>query len=252
MFFLSKVFTYTFLSPGLFVFLTLLALVAILKDYRRISIYLVFISCLTLYMLSIRPVHNKIIYPLETKYPALTTANVDVLIVLGGGVRHNTLDNPRKAAPSDSSLQRVYFAYRLYHQKEVPIIVCGGAPLGQATGESTVMAEALINMGVSADKIHQENSSRNTKENLLNIQNYLRQQGYKNPGIITSAAHMPRSMRTAAQLGIKATALPCDFRYEGNKYYFYDIFPDASYLRSNFISIKEYIGLLYYQKLLLK
>ena len=251
MFFLSKVCTYTFLSPGLFVFLIILVLVSALARRRRDCIFLLVFSGLLLYLLSIRPVRDILVYQLETQYPYTTQAKADVLVVLGGDVRHNTLDNPRRAVPTDSTLQRLHFAYRLYRQKGLPIIVCGGTPLGRNTKESAVMAATLVQLGVPGAKIYQEDCSRNTRENLQNIRAYLQKKGYKKPGIITSAMHMPRAMRTASGLGIKAVALPCDYHYEGARYHFYDIFPDTNYLRENFIALKEYIGTAYYQTILL-
>ncbi|MDR2431125.1 MAG: YdcF family protein [Candidatus Margulisbacteria bacterium] len=252
MFWLAKIFTYTFLSPGLFLALLILALIAIFRDYRRGSIFLVTLAVCSIYLLSFKPARDIIIYPLENRYRSNPAAEIDALIVLGGGLRHNTRDAPGGAAPSDSTLRRLHHAYRIYRQKNISIIVCGGAPLGRAVNEGAVMARTLEQLGVPSVKIHQENLSRNTKENLLNVKTYLQKQGYRRPGIVTSAAHIPRAMRTAASFGINAVPLACDYKYESGGYRWHDIFPDSSYLRDSFLGLKEYIGLLYYQKLLLK
>ncbi|MDR1996806.1 MAG: YdcF family protein [Candidatus Margulisbacteria bacterium] len=252
MFILAKIFTFTLLSPGLFLALLLLLLAAIIADCRRTSIFLVVLSCCTIYALSSKPVRDLLIYPLEASYRQTPNPDIDALIVLGGGVRHNTLDKPGQAVVSDATLQRLYHAYKIYRQKGTPIIVCGGSPLGRQPDESSVMAAALVNLGVPRGKIHQEKLSRNTKENLLNAKIYLQKYGYQKPGLVTSAAHMPRAMQTAAGLGIKAAPLPCDYKYGGRQYFWQDFFPDTGYLSESFAALKEYTGLVYYRQILVR
>ena len=250
MFLLSKIFTYSFLSPGLFLLLGLLVLAALISGRRRSAFFLIVLTCCTIYFLSVKPVRDKIIQPLETAYDYAAAPKVDALIVLGGGVRHDTLDKPGQAAPTDSALQRLYYTAQLYHRYKLPIVVCGGEPHGRPTAESIVMAEVLHDLQVPAGKIYQENRSRNTKENLQNSKNYLQKQGYKKIGLVTSAMHMPRAMHTATSLGLTVIPLPCDYKHS-RIYYWYDFFPNTNCLQDSFSGIKEYIGLIYYRVFLL-
>ncbi|GBR72289.1 protein DUF218 [Candidatus Termititenax spirochaetophilus] len=240
MFLLGKIFTWSILSPGVFLIILLLLITAIISDRRRISIFFLVLVCCSMYFLSVKPGRDKIIQPLETKYKQPQKPNVDVLIVLGGGVS-------KSGAPEDATLQRLYYAYQIYKQNPVPLIVCGGDPLGSGIRESAVMSRVLESWGVPQDKIYQENQSRNTAENLRNARTYLQKYKFKKPGLVTSAMHLPRAVQIAKSLGITSVPLPCAFKYEGELYQWYDVFPNAGYLQDSFSGLKEYTGQFYYR-----
>ncbi|GBR75960.1 protein DUF218 [Candidatus Termititenax persephonae] len=243
MFLLGKIFTWTLLSPALFMLLLFLALGAALQNRRRTCVFLLILSSTLIYFLSAKPGRDLIIQPLETRYPpsqyAKSSSSLDVLIVLGGGVS-------RDGRPSHSSLQRLYAAHQIYKKKPLPIIVCGGDPLGNGVNESTVMAAILQSWGVPTQKIILEKQSRNTQENLKYAKIYLQKYKFQKPGLVTSAAHLPRAMQMARDLQIPAVPLPGDQRYEGAVYYWQDIFPNTRYLVESFAGLKEYFGLAYY------
>ncbi|MDR1453545.1 MAG: YdcF family protein [Candidatus Margulisbacteria bacterium] len=242
MFILGKIFTWSLLSPGLFLLLLLLGLAAALSNKRRACVFLLILSCAAIYFLSVKPGRDRIIVPLETKYPRAPEPQIDALIVLGGGV------SPRGEL-SDASLQRLHAAYRIYRQKPVPLIVCGGDPLGDGVKESAVLAAALADWQVPPAKIIQEDQSRNTQENLENAKKYLQKYKLQKPGLLTSAAHLPRAMLIAESLGLQPRPLPCDFSYDGEPYRWYDIFPNADCLKDSFAGLKEYAGIFYYRVL---
>lgn len=242
MFILGKIFTWSLLSPGLFLLLLFLVFAAALSNKRRACIFLLILSCAAVYFLSVKPGRDRIIAPLETRYPRAPQPKIDALIVLGGGVSPH-------GEPGDASLQRLYAAYKIYQKKPVPIIVCGGDPLDSGVRESAVLAAVLESWRVPRSKIIQEDQSRNTQENLENAQKYLRKYKLQKPGLVTSALHLPRAMLIAESLGLKPQPLPCDFSYDGLLYQWPDIFPNTDYLKDSFAGLKEYFGIFYYRVL---
>lgn len=218
------------------------ALAAALSNKRRACIFLLILSCAIIYFLSVKPGRDMIVAPLETRYSRTPNPQIDALIVLGGGV------SPRGEL-GDASLQRLYAAHKIYQKKPVPIIVCGGDPLGAGVKESAALAAALMSWQVPRSKIIQEDQSRNTQENLENAKKYLQKYKLQNPGLLTSAAHLPRAMLIAESLGLQPQPLPCDFSCDGEPYQWYDIFPNADCLRDSFAGLKEYTGILYYRVL---
>jgi uncharacterized SAM-binding protein YcdF (DUF218 family) len=248
MFLISKLSTYIFLGPMLFLLLLGWALYELRrKEYSKVKVLLSVIGIL-FYLLSTKIGANAIVRPLEDRYPArpLSSIHGNYIVILGGGVLTNVPDRNGSAVLSDASLWRVYAGYRLYRVLPRKIIVCGGTPLRNGFPEATVMADTLRDFGVSRRDIIVETESRNTFENVCNIQKYLKQASSE-IALITSAMHMPRSVKVFKKYGITVVPVPCDYRADRDIYRWYDLFPQFHYLTCSFSGLKEYIGILYYK-----
>lgn len=71
MFFLSKLFTFLFLPPGLFVLLALALIVLYIRRQQKLVLLFLILQLLLLYGSSITPVQNALLLPLEDSYPPL-------------------------------------------------------------------------------------------------------------------------------------------------------------------------------------
>ena len=89
MFLISKLFTYLFLPPGLFLMITLLCIGLFIFHKKRALIIVLITQAALLYVLSITPVKNALLLPLENAYMPPTMEQIEetkFIVILGGGV----------------------------------------------------------------------------------------------------------------------------------------------------------------------
>jgi uncharacterized SAM-binding protein YcdF (DUF218 family) len=176
MFVLSKLFTFLFLPPGLFLLLAAAALLFYLfgkRRFQRLTLLFLTLNIALLYCLSITPVQNLLLTPLENAFPSPSpsrTSRADYIVVLGGGTIPSSPAEQGRGALSPSALKRVAHAVYLHREHRVPIIVSGGIVFRGTAGEAeaVVARRALIKLGVDASAVITETESRNTWENAQN------------------------------------------------------------------------------------
>lgn len=249
MFLLSKLFAFVFLSPLLFVLLGLCGLGLHRKHPRTALAF--FIGTISLfYLLSIAPIQQALLAPLEQRYPLnrKLLPKAQAYLVLGAGVLERTpAYSPFEKLPR-TSLKRCAEAAYWYKKYPRPIIVCGGTPLRTGESEAACMAYALQALGVPTGQIFIEPFSRNTYENIHNAQNILRHKQWNKVLLVTSAMHMPRALHEAKKAGLKAMPLSCDQRLEKPlQLSWLSFLPDTYKLADSFSALKEYLGILYYR-----
>jgi len=86
MFFIKKIISYFILPPGLYIVIFFLIY---LLAKRKIVKYIALISGITLYLISIEPVKDMLLLPLENMYRKPAVLKGDIIVVLGGGA-YNT------------------------------------------------------------------------------------------------------------------------------------------------------------------
>ncbi len=122
-----------------------------------------------------------------------------VLVVLGCKVRNGV--------PSLMLKHRLDAAYEyLTEHPDVSVIVCGGQGPDEAISEAQCMYEYLTNKGIAADRIHQEDTSTSTYENLRNAKEILDDQGWTHDiTIVTDGYHQLRASMIADTLQLKTS-----------------------------------------------
>ena len=165
------------------------------------------------YLLSIEPVSNGLIHPLETAYDQPQGADVDgdVIILLGGGSRAGVPDFDGTGQVGSAAANRFLMALRLQKAKDLPILLSGGTILKGDANESEIEKRMLLSLGVPENKIFMDDKSRNTAENAAFSRQICEHQGWKKPILVTSAFHMPRSVRFFTRQGLDVTPYPCDY-----------------------------------------
>jgi uncharacterized SAM-binding protein YcdF (DUF218 family) len=137
------------------------------------------------------------------RYPALAPTQVDdaqAIVILAGGVR---VDAPEygTSAPGATSLERLVYGARLARRTHLPVLISG------SRFETASMNDFLHqDLGVTAQWL--ENRSRDTHQNAQFSAVILARAGVHKVVLVTSAAHMARSVVEFNQAGIEAIPAP--------------------------------------------
>lgn len=256
--FLSK-FLPQFIYPTGLVFL-LLILALVFHRRRRLRIGLLIASVIILFTAGNRWVSTSLARSLEWQYQPLTVGvNAPVMIVLAGGTE--PLEPPRQTVELNGAGDRVLYAAHLYRQGAAPLLLlCGGdIPWMDTSAASPAedMQVLLLEMGVPQEALILETRSQNTSENAANCAGMLKERGIDEAILVTSAAHMPRSMMLFADQGLKLTPAPTDYAVTGESWaqlwqapgvnLLTNLMPSASALGQTTNALKEYIGMLWYR-----
>lgn len=157
-----------------------------------------------------------------------TDAPVSAVIVLGAGVNGET--------PSLSLRTRIDAAAAyLARHPDVPVILSGGQGPGEAITEAECMRRALVSRGVDEDRLHLEERSASTEENLRFSREMLEGLGVdltQRVAIVTSDYHL---CRARLMWGGASTAVPAHmpsalyFRCLSVNYFIREAFGLAAY-----------------------
>ena len=182
----------------------------------------------------------------------------EVIVVLGGGTR--TFEDPRPSSEVNEAGDRLLYAAQLYRRGVAPRIVLSGGS-ARVTGEpgptdAQDMANVLVDIGIPREALILEATSRNTRENALQTWSILSGQGIERIVLVTSASHMPRSVRVFRRVGFDVVPAPTDFQVTQNGWAFYtrpnlwvqlyNLIPSAFHLEQTTRALKEYVGWVVY------
>ena len=250
MFILSKLFTFLFLPPGIFTVLVLIGIVLLLINRRKIGIVILTLTAILIYLLSIEPVKDRILLPLENAFPYPGKAELDceAIVVLGGGKVSHSPAEGMKAAVAPQVAKRLYTAFKVWKVVNKPLIVSGGKVFKEdVEPESSVMKRFLTNLGIPDKEIIEEDESKNTFQNGVFTYKILSKKGIKKICLVTSAYHMPRSYKIFRSVGFSVTPVPADYRIDRASYSWSSYFPKMEYLYDSFSGIHEYVGIVYFE-----
>jgi uncharacterized SAM-binding protein YcdF (DUF218 family) len=169
----------------------------------------------------------------------------DAIVVLGGGTYFHAPEYGGKDTVSEITLVRLRFAARLRRETGRPILVSGGAPLGNDMSEAEQMKQVLEQeFGVPVRWM--DDASRNTLENARLSRQLLAPAGVNRVYLVTHAWHMPRAAQTFRAAGFEVIPAPTAYttRHHTDLLTF---MPDAHALRDSRIFMHELIGMLWYQ-----
>lgn len=201
---------------------------------------------------------TQLTYGLEKQYvPAADLPTAEAIVVLGGSIRSQL--PPRPWIDVTEAGDRPIYAAQLYRQGKAPIVILSGGRISWQGGgppESGDMAKLIEALGVPASAILQDPTSLNTYENAVNVKQILDRQGIRRVLLVTSAAHMPRSIQIFQKQGIEAIPAPTDFLVTLDEIQNPDrslearilgVIPEADNLYKLTRALKEYIGMVVYR-----
>lgn len=205
-------------------------------------------------------VSNNLARSLEGQYlPQETMPTVEAIVVLGGATRNH--EPPRIMPDMSDRGDRLLYAAKLYQEGVAPILILTGGRIewfGAESSEAESMATILELMGIPRQAMLLESKALNTYENAVYTKEILKQRNIKKIVLVTSAAHMPRSLAIFKKQGIKAIPAPADILISDRNLIenqfsaesrILSFIPDTESLDRTTQVLKEYIGtFIYYLK----
>jgi uncharacterized SAM-binding protein YcdF (DUF218 family) len=266
--YLSKILPPLFYPLGLVCLILLLGL--LLRNKPRLQRFLFTSALFLLWFSSTRLPSTLLVHWLETRYStsneisSITLENgleqpvADAIVILGGGT--SPARPPRPIPEMGSSGDRVIYAAYLYKHGAAPnILVSSGRIEWLDTQESPTqdMLFLLQMLGVPKNVVWFEDQSRNTYENAIFSQKILAEHNINRIILVTSASHMPRSVRLFEKAGLEVIPAPTDFtiteadieqlRSLNLATQLINWLPNASNLELLGTALKEYLGILVYR-----
>ncbi len=220
---------------------------------QRLGKVMVSLGTVLLLLFSSPLVSPRLLMPLERRYPPLLHPEAIAreggrqetsplwIAVLGGG--HNSDPGlPANSQISGAALSRVVEGVRLYHAiPGAKLLVSGGAGFDPVP-EAWMMADIARILGVQPQDLVLEETSRDTADEAVNIANMI---GTGRVILVTSAAHMPRSMALFEKRGLHPIPAPTDYlaRIPQGRLGPGQFFPSVGALEQAESALHEYLGL---------
>jgi uncharacterized SAM-binding protein YcdF (DUF218 family) len=252
MFLVKKILSLFFYPVGLCLGLLTLGLLCLWATRRqRLGKVLVTLGTVLLLLCSSALISSWLLVPLEQRYPALLQPETVAwglrdatspkwIVVLGGGHRSDpTL--PANSQISAAALGRVVEGVRLHNLIPGSKLLLSGGAVFDPMPEAEVMAQVAGLLGVRPQDIVLESDSRDTAEEAENIAKMI---GSERLILVTSAAHMPRSMALFRKRGLQPIPAPTNFLAPTTQSSgLVRFFPGVGALGQTQTALHEYLGL---------
>jgi len=164
------------------------------------------------------------------------------IVVLGSG--HNS--DPRLPENSQlgcSGVSRLVEAIRLYHMIPDSKFILSGWGGSDPVPNARVMAKAASDLGIDSDSIILATTPKDTKDEARIISGMVDGKPFL---LVTSAAHMPRSLSLFRKQGANPIPAPTDYRVKKTRGFSYGLlFPSSENMVTARRAIHEYLGLLW-------
>ncbi|ATX81472.1 Uncharacterized SAM-binding protein YcdF, DUF218 family [Mariprofundus ferrinatatus] len=246
----SKLLSQLILPPG---GLILLALIGLFFHRQLLGRLLIFFSLFSFWALSMEPVRDVLLMPLEQASPPFKPDQLPrherlAVVVLGGGVYEQAPEFGSRDALKPQAMMRTIYAAELAKSTGLDVYASGGVVLTEGVEpEGVVMQRWLKRFGVAEEKIHVEASSGNTWENAANLKKLLAENDISTVILVTTAWHMPRSVSSFRAHGLKVIAAPCDFKVSRRGYDLRSALPRWDVFAESCDGLHEYLGMLWYR-----
>ncbi len=199
-------------------------------------------------LICIRPVAETFLRPLEAFYatPSITELKGKgikrVVVLTGGG--YDLRGEMLSFTLPHASMYRFMGGLELCNRLGPACTVVFSGTSGGQNGITTASyMEGLVRILSPGRKVISESRSGSTSEHPINVKPLVGKEPFV---LVTSAYHMPRSVKAFRKAGLDPIPYPVDFFVMGH-YGWNDLLPSAESLWKIQIGIHEYIGLLYYE-----
>lgn len=218
MFSLSKILGFFALPSNLLFALACGGVLLMATRWRRLGQGLAVGAVLGLAAFGFSPAGNLLIHPLEQRFPAGQSGGAapDGIVVLGGAVSPDVSERRGQPALNEAAERMTAVAKLARDYPHAKIVFTGGSnSLFSGASEAHFVADLFESFGISRDRLILEDRARNTHENAV----FTKRLADPKPGqrwlLVTSAAHMPRSVGLFRKAGFAVEAHPVDFRTRG-------------------------------------
>ena len=220
-FILSKIFGLVVQPVNVLVLLELFGLFLFFTPFVRLARAIAVAAALVLAILCFSPVGSLMLRALEDRFaqPPAGQAAPTGIIVLGGSIDPNvsvsrgqpTLNEAAARLTAGVALARAF--------PEARLVFTGGASDLRQKGidEAQAVRRLWLSLGVPEARMTFENASRNTQENATMTLALVKPQKGEIWFLLTSAAHMPRSVGVFRRAGWRVVPYPVDYRTFGDE-----------------------------------
>lgn len=215
----------------------------------RIGRWMVTGITLAILMISTLPIGAWLLHPLENRFPRLDIETMEPptgIVVLGGGIQ-TAIANERRTLALNQYGERITTMIILANRfPSARIIYTGGSAAirGDLPAETDVLAPFLPLLGFAPDRVTLESKSRNTYENAILTVRLVQPKPADRWLLVTSSAHMPRSVGVFRKAGWEIIPFPVDYQTTGTEN-LPGLSPAAIWQQLR-LAVHEYIGLLAY------
>ena len=212
--YLAKLFWFVFSPLSLVMGLLLAGILAGTLRKRRTSRWLIGLATLLLVVSTTTNLGLLLVRPLEARFerPAEPAA-IDGIVVLGGGM-NSSLNGLNGGWELNRAGDRFAEALRLaLRHPEARILVTGGitAFSDAAETEAAAAMRFFTDFGIAPERLLAEDRARNTEENAQFAKALAAPRTSETWLLVTSAAHMPRSVGLFRKAGFEVTPWPTDY-----------------------------------------
>jgi uncharacterized SAM-binding protein YcdF (DUF218 family) len=212
---------------------------------RRLGVVLL----VAFWLLGIRPVADVILYPLESQYAAPDIGSLQkqgvrqVVVLTGGGYRVS--GEMLSSAFPHASTYRFIGGLELCSRlgPDCRLIFSGSAGRQRRDLATAITMKRLALNLMPGRQVLAEAQSGSTAEHPANVQPLVGNEPFV---LVTSAVHMPRSMRTFHKASLTPIPYPVDFLSSGGPYGWSDWLPSAESLWKEGVALREYWALVFY------
>ena len=192
------------------------------------------------------PVADRLLLPLESRYPAqvnpVEDPPLEAVVVLGGGWRPNA---PWSSVGrlNEGSAIRLMEGVRLWRQRpNLPLVVTGASRDPRVAPVAQGYAHAAIELGVPVRRLHVLDLPTDTGHEAQAVAEHLGEGA--RVLLVTSASHMPRAMRHFQLAGLAPVAAPTHFLVDVDQTRSLSHWvPSASHLRKSERAVYEALGM---------
>ena len=248
-FYLSKHLWAVTSPDSLFVILLTLCFLLFLLGKSKIATWLLGLLTFCILFLSIFPVGDWLLYPLERRFqhnPDLPE-QVDGIIVLGGPIIPDRSVEWEQLETNQFHERLSSFRQLAEFYPDARLVFSGGnSSTDEASPTEAQIAEAyFLAAGIPPERLLIENKARNTAENASYSRQLAKPRPHENWVMITTAFHMPRAMGVFCQQHWKVIPYPVDHQTLPSKLYHpgFGLIAHASHL---VLATHEWLGLLAY------
>ena len=216
------------------------------RGARRTGFVTGFAGLLLLFLAAWSPVADRLLKPLEQAYqPVLDVSaleDIAAVVVLGAGWEPDA-DWPAGTRLNDSSVHRLMEGLRLLEAlPEAKLVVTGGSRRADEAPVAQGYAAAAQALGVDPARIVVLDTPTDTAQEAYEVRELLGTEARFL--LVTSASHMPRSVRHFERVGLDPIASPTHYRTgrDGPDRLRYWV-PSSDALRKTERAVYEYLGL---------
>ena len=213
------------------------------KARRRGVILLLFF-----WFLGTRPVADAFLWPLESRYEVPDVASLQkqgvkqVVVLTGGG--YPIQGEMLSTAFPHGSMYRFLGGLELCSRLGEDCLIIFSGSAGRQRGHLTVALtmQDLSRLIAPGRQVLAEARSESTAEHPTNVRPLLRKEPFV---LVTSAYHMPRSIRSFNKAGLRPVPYPVDF-LSSSGYGWLDVLPSFEDLWKMNLALREYQALILY------